>query len=826
MSLRLKTLIIIGATLACLFTILFAASKLIILRSFARLEDKNSRDNIQRALNAWSDGLAMLDTKLVDWSAWDDTYAFIEDENEDYTRSNLVPSTFTNQGVNLLLFINSSGRIVFEKGYDLNTGEEMPAAPDLSEYLGADSPLFKLEVSDESSVTGVVLLPEGPMLLASRLILTSDYAGPARGVLIMGRYLDNKEIKRLADITDLDISFVPVNAGDISPSIRTALSSISETSPVFVKPLNEDLIAGYALINDIHGKPSLVLSVEMPRDIYKEGQASALYFILSLLAFGLVFGVLTLLLLEKLVLSRLSRFSNEITKIGASGDISARVPVTGEDELANVAGEVNRMLATLGKAQDDLRKGEELYRTIFETTGAATIIIEEDTTISLINTEFEKQSGYSKEEVENKMKWTRLVCEDDLAQMIEYHYKRRVDPISSPTSYEFRYFGKNGDIRNCIVTNALIPGTRKSVASLLDITDRKQAEERLRYLSQHDQLTGLYNRTYFEQEMRRLEGIGPVPVGFIVCDVDDLKPVNDTMGHDKGDEMLVAAAGVIKEGAGEGDVVARIGGDEFAILLPNSNRAGMERACGRIKKAVLKYNAENPELPLSLSIGFAVNNERSLDVLLKEADNNMYRDKLNHSQGINGIVSPVLKGIKSRSCIKDSRSERVQDLVANLAFSTGLPEHNISRLKLLAQFHDIGEMGVPDSILFKPAPFNAEEAAVMQKHCEIGHRIAKTANDLIPIADWILKHHEWWNGQGYPLGLKKEEIPLECRILSIVDAYTAMTGESPYRKAMTPAEAAAELKRYAGSQFDPGLVQKFVEFIEQEDNKTYYKVSS
>lgn len=826
MSLRLKTLIIIGATLACLFTILFAASKLIMLRSFARLEDKNSRNNVQRALNAWSEGLAMLDVKLVDWSAWDDTYAFIEDENEDYTRSNLVPSTFTNQGVNLLLFINSSGRIVFEKGYDLNTGEEMPVAPDLSEYLGADSPLFKLEVSDESSVTGVVLLPEGPMLLASRLILTSDYSGPARGVLIMGRYLDNKEIKRLADITNLDISFVPVNAGDISPSIRTALSSISETSPVFIKPLNEDLIAGYALINDIYGKPSLVLSVEMPRDIYKEGQAGALYFILSLLAVALVFGVLTLLLLEKLVLSRLSRFSNEITKIGASGDISARVPVTGEDELANVAGEVNRMLATLGKAQDDLRKGEELYRTIFETTGAATIIIEEDTTISLINTEFEKQSGYSKEEVENKMKWTRLVCEDDLARMIEYHYKRREDPISSPASYEFRYVSKNGDIRNCIVTNALIPGTRKSVASLLDITDRKQAEERLRYLSQHDQLTGLYNRTYFEQEMRRLEGIGPVPVGIIVCDVDDLKPVNDTMGHDKGDEMLVAAAGVIKEGAGEGDVVARIGGDEFAILLPDSDRAGMERACGRIKNAVSQHNAVNPGLPLSLSIGFAVNSGRSLDVLLKEADNNMYRDKLNRSQGSNSVVSPVLKGIKVRGGYKESHGEQLQALVANLASSTGLPEHNISNLRLLAQFHDIGEVGVPDSILFKPAPFTSEEAAVMQKHCEIGHRIAKTANDLIPIADWILKHHEWWNGQGYPLGLKKDEIPMECRILSIADAYTAMISQNPYRRAMTPAEAVAELKRCAGTQFDPDLVQKFIEFIEQEGTRTSDKVSS
>lgn len=814
MSLRVKTLLIIVATLTCLIVILFASAKLIMLRSFTGLEEKNSCSNVQRALKAWSDELSLLDTKVVDWAAWDDTYAFIEDENEDYARSNLVESTFTNQKINLLLFIDSSGRIVYGKGFDLEAEKETPVPPGLAKHLTEGSPLLEHKADRESSVRGVVLLPEGPMLLASRPILTSEYSGPARGALIMGRYLDQKEVERLADVTDLNVSFVPMNAKDNAPAIQAAISSVSETSPVFIKPLNENLIAGYALINDIYGKPALVLNVEMPRDIYKGGQSSALYFIFSLLAVGLIFGVSTLLLLEKLVLSRLSRLSNDITKIGASGDISARVSITGADELADMAGEVNRMLAALEKAQDDLRKSEGVYRAIFETTGVATIIIEEDTTISLMNTEFEKYSGYSKEEVENKMSWTRLVYEDDLAPMIEYHYRRRADPNPPPQSYEFRYVRKNGEIRNCIVTNALIPGTRKSVVSLIDITERKRAEEQLLYLSLHDPLTGLYNRACFEQEVRRLEGSRSAPVGIIVCDVDDLKPVNDTLGHDKGDDMLIAAARVIREGFGEDGIVARIGGDEFAILLYNNDKTVMENVYNKLKSAVSKYNEENPELPLSMSIGFAFNGGKPINELIKEADNNMYREKLYRNQGDRSVVvSAILKLIKARGFMKDNQTDHKQNLVINLGMNAGLLEPGLSKLRLLAQFHDIGEVGIPDRILFKPVPYTPEEAAVMQRHCEIGHRIAKTAHDLIPIADWILKHHEWWNGQGYPLGLRKDEIPLECRIFAIADAYTAMLSESPYRKALTPAEAAAELKRCAGSQFDPYLVQKFLDFV-------------
>ena len=132
-------------------------------------------------------------------------------------------------------------------------------------------------------------------------------------------------------------------------------------------------------------------------------------------------------------------------------------------------------------------------------------------------------------------------------------------------------------------------------------------------------------------------------------------------------------------------------------------------------------------------------------------------------------------------------------------------------LRLLAQFHDIGKVGIPDRILLKPGALEPDEVIEMRRHCEIGHRIAQSSPDLLPVADWVLKHQEWWNGGGYPLGLAGERIPIECRILSIADAYDAMTSDRPYRKAMSHAAAVAELRRCAGSQFDPELVELFIE---------------
>lgn len=343
-----------------------------------------------------------------------------------------------------------------------------------------------------------------------------------------------------------------------------------------------------------------------------------------------------------------------------------------------------------------------------------------------------------------------------------------------------------------------------------DITISKQAEKQLIYMSTHDGLTGLYNRLYFEQQMQMIQNNNYQQAGLIICDVDGLKLVNDTLGHATGDNVLCQTADIIKSCFRREDIIARIGGDEFAILLPGADNEVTLQAIERIRNRIRIYNID-ADIPISMSIGAGSKGASavSMNDIFIEADNNMYREKLHSSNSArSAIVQTLTNALKERDYITEGHAERLQVLVIKIAQSLGM-EERINDLRLFAQFHDIGKVGVPDAILFKTGPLTEDERRVMQRHCEIGQRIALSAPEMADISDWILKHHEWWNGQGYPLGLKERDIPLECRILAVADAYDAMISHRPYRQAMSHQEAMDELQRFAGIQFDPEIVAIF-----------------
>jgi len=374
-----------------------------------------------------------------------------------------------------------------------------------------------------------------------------------------------------------------------------------------------------------------------------------------------------------------------------------------------------------------------------------------------------------------------------------------------------------GDRRDCEAR--IIPIPPKEVLIMVrDITERKRMEEQLKYFSLHDSLTGIYNRTYFEEEMRRFESLHQFQVGIIICDLDGLKLVNDTLGHERGDALLIAAAESIKSSIRQSDLAARIGGDEFAVLLHDNDPKMVARVCQRIRKSIIEYNEKYPELPLNISFGFAVNKTDSTNVgsVFKEADDNMYHEKLYRSQSSRSdIVQAMIRVLEVKDFLTDGHAQRLQKLLLKMAEVLELPESSIPKLCLFAQFHDIGIVGTPERILFKAGKLDSEELGEIQRHVVIGNRIAKSIPDLSSISDWILKHHEWWDGRGYPLGLKGEEIPLESRLFAIVDAYDVMTNHRPYRAIRSSAAAVAEIKKNAGTQFDPELVDLFVQTVKE-----------
>jgi diguanylate cyclase (GGDEF)-like protein/PAS domain S-box-containing protein len=532
---------------------------------------------------------------------------------------------------------------------------------------------------------------------------------------------------------------------------------------------------------------------------------------------AVIVTALVLLFLQTSVLSRLGRMNTMIKSIGKSGNISERLPVEKTSrELSEFSLNVNRMLDRLEQLQQKVLEKEAGLRFITDNMIDIICQLNQEGIIKYVSPSYKVMLGYEPKELLGKPLFD-FIHPDDAGE-VKKTAKKAIETLTVRRT-EFRYRHANGKYIWVEAIGKILLNKHNvfdgGIVSCRDITERRAIERRLKFLSLHDALTGLYNRTYFEQEMQRLRSSRHKRAGLIICDVDGLKLYNDSLGHETGDLLLKSAAEVLKKSFRESDVIARIGGDEFAVLLPEATPEAVQSACDRIRTHIEEHNAKNGNLKLSISIGSAITDDLdNISTLFKEADDSMYREKLHQSQSTrSAIVQVLLKAMEERSFSIEGPPGRLENMVVKLAEAAGLSGRRIADIRLLTQFHDIGNVGISDEILFKKEPLTKADRAKLQSHCEIGNRIALSAPDLVPIADCILKHHEWWNGKGYPNKLSGEEIPLECRILAIAEAYNAMISGRPYRKAMSGEQAIKELNRFSGTQFDPALVDTFLQLL-------------
>lgn len=356
----------------------------------------------------------------------------------------------------------------------------------------------------------------------------------------------------------------------------------------------------------------------------------------------------------------------------------------------------------------------------------------------------------------------------------------------------------------------------QAIAIVRDITQRHQDEQTIRQLSIMDLPTGLFNRNYFEEQLNLLRNSSILGLSIMMVDFDGLKLVNDTLGHNTGDFYLKTVADLIKVYFQDALLTARIGGDEFVIILRNWPHERILACKTSLNSAILKLNEDNHTIPFSLSIGFATasDEETTIEELLKIADDFMYREKIFHRQSLRSRnIDTLSTMLEERDFITEGHGERMGDLAISMARHLSFEETEVEAMSLFAQFHDIGKIGISDTILFKPDRLTQTEYQEMKRHAEIGFRIAESSPELMHISEWIYKHHEWWDGSGYPFGLKGDDIPMACRILALVDAYDAMTNNRPYRNAMSQSDAIKELRKNSGKQFDPNLVEIFISLI-------------
>ena len=346
-----------------------------------------------------------------------------------------------------------------------------------------------------------------------------------------------------------------------------------------------------------------------------------------------------------------------------------------------------------------------------------------------------------------------------------------------------------------------------------DMSERTRLENELRRMAERDPLTGLFNRRIFENELNSANNEYQHSLTLTLIDIDGLKLVNDTLGHQAGDSMLVAIAELLDEVFSETGLLARVGGDEFGILIKNRPAEIIEQLLLRLGSRLKKLRKQNREkYPLTLSWGYAHREQLPANtaLLFQEADNNMYQNKLlKDGSARNNLVKALKLALEAKDYITEGHADRMEALAIEMGSKLGMTQSALDRLRLLTKFHDIGKVGIPDSILKKEGPLTDEEWKIMRTHTNIGERIARESAELEAIAPLILRHHERWDGHGYPLGIAQDDIPLECRILSIVDTYDAMTNDRPYRRALPPETAIQEISDKRGSQFDPKLVEVF-----------------
>ncbi len=467
------------------------------------------------------------------------------------------------------------------------------------------------------------------------------------------------------------------------------------------------------------------------------------------------------------------------------------------------------------KIEEDLRLSEERFSKAFNASPIYLVISSlEDGRFIDVNVSFCRWSGYSREEIigKNTLDIALWVHPEDRNIVTE-----RVLNNQSVQDIEFFFRKKNGEQRLGLYTGeGLVINNEPCLLSIVaDITERKQAEEKIIYLNLHDKLTGLYNRTFIEEELIRIDNDQHLPISLIMGDVNGLKLVNDALGHAEGDRLLITVAEILKQACRPQDIIARWGGDEFIVLLPACDKQCAAQVFEQIKEATLQFNDLLIEASISMGLATKARTDQDINEIIREAEDKMYRNKLMESRSArSAFLISLEKTLWTRSYETEEHCQRVQKIAQKIGQSIHLSDSDMDNLKLLASLHDIGKIAIPNSILDKPGRLTIEEWEAIKKHPEIGYRIALSSPEMAPIAEAILHHHEHWNGQGYPLGLEGENIPLLSRILAIADTYDVMVNGRSYQSAASQAEVREEFNRCAGTQFDPQLIRNTIEVLE------------
>lgn len=417
MTLRRKTILALSITLIGLILLLYILLRTIMMSSFTMLERQVTMRNLNRATNFLQSDIDKMQRNIQDWSQWDETYQFASDGNQTFIDTNLTDSAFWSLNVNLMMFVNTDGEIVYTKTVDLDPYWQTNLLPVFENYARGDARFLRLASSTPTA--GLLVIDGQPFIIASDMILRSDESGPSTGTLIWACRLSQQVMAEMSQTLRNTMELIPLDTPELPSDIRTVRERLTPVSNTEVLALSENNVGGYVLLEDIYDQPTLIMRTTAMREIYTQGQVSLNYFLAALVLVGIVFGAGVLLLLERLVLLPLARLSESVRYVNVEDDFNTRLKVEGDHELAQVAIAINTMLSRLSQTHTalyesntkleigvnertaELEAQRSQMQTIMDTMGEG-LVYSVDGVIAYVNRAFAALLGYQPSELVGK----------------------------------------------------------------------------------------------------------------------------------------------------------------------------------------------------------------------------------------------------------------------------------------------------------------------------------------------------------------------------------------------------------------------------------------
>jgi len=807
--------------------LVFAGIFLILLSNYifegffkSYLEDQeiNQFHSISKTIDSFfnEDKIKRLAT-VNDWSHWDDTYYYLKDQNPTYLEVNVTEDIFENLDINFFLVVNEDGSVKTKFFYDSESGKSVN--PPASFSMDKITQMTK----GRSDISSIIENGGQYYCVAASSITDSAKARQGNGMLIFGHLIDKKMVDNIEEIINGQISI------SLTKTMRAAtiekLSSIQYNTKVLMNRANlnfdNDMMLIEYYIPMISDSADLIqLTVSKPRDFYIGGLEQIRNFKLIYSAVMVILIGLIIILLGRYLSPPFVKLIKEVKDIDITKDSLLEVKPDSNNEFSFLRHSINVLLDKIRADQMIVKETKDKLQATLNSVGDAVITVDNIGDITFMNPVAVELTGYQPDEVYGNSfekyfdivtEVTRTKVKSPVKKAFESKNNVVMENNTILISKDFR--------ENAIeYTAAPIKNEQEEVMGVVivfrECNERVEKIHQTEYLSFHDYLTGLYNRRFLEEELKRLDTARNLPLSIVYADVDGLKTINDVFGHQYGDLLLQKVAYVLKSESRADDIISRTGGDEFVLLLPVTVEEDAKQTIQRIQKAISQEKIMEINLSVSFGCATKVQELQSTWGIMEKAEEAMYKNK-NRSSDMkrNDIIKSIIRMLFKKSPSEEAHSKRTAMLCEKTAEACMLDDDKIKELGIAGALHDIGKIAVDEAILNKTDKLNEAEIAQIRNHPETGYRILVASSEHYEIAEYVRSNHERWDGKGYPGLLAGKEIPIESRIIAIASAYDAMTSDTTYGEKKSELDAVNEMNRCAGTQFDPELLKIFIEKV-------------